>query len=520
MFLICNEEMVLTFFVIGILLYFPRAVSFTRSLRQVHIHHEQYWDPLLETVEEVQTRLCPATLDCIESINFLFDESLKDRLQVFYRDYEQRITEGFLQEYEWLDSSEGKTQLRLTETLLEVQALMNGQILPRGSCNQKVLTNDEKADCRFFHLAQSLNVIGRQLTPQNLALNLTQNLEAFTALVEDLCNEMYYEHAEAMGVFVLYRFIQPFLETEQYHRHALQFERAIFACSVVLSEIEKLRGNLQHSMTFVLSFIRSGRVVDSLGKGNLPPHIMYLYSLRTLLTTPSIPSDTTTSLRFREEMITDLTKLHAAIQRRGVQVSLSMLLGTVSATSFYLAHQGLDDRDVQAKLYEIYSTICPELNYMAPHLLVNPPQSNPDRTSVKIGFVSSHFVDHSIGRILVEAMVIMKSLNMNYGNRNYTIEVYVYGIMKPIVDVVDNSSATPEFPEDDFITTIFHEQFGDRFVLLPMNIPYARSRIADDELDFLIFGDIGMELVSYLLAYSRLAKFQVHFLCTLASHGL
>ena len=37
----------------------------------------------------------------------------------------------------------------------------------------------------------------------------------------------------------------------------------------------------------------------------------------------------------------------------------------------------------------------------------------------------------------------------------------------------------------------------------------ARQRIAQDSLDILIYADLGMDFTSYVLAYSRLARYQI-----------
>lgn len=50
---------------------------------------------------------------------------------------------------------------------------------------------------------------------------------------------------------------------------------------------------------------------------------------------------------------------------------------------------------------------------------------------------------------------------------------------------------------------------GDRFIRLPDNITTVRSFLSQMRMDFLIFADIGMDLSTYALAYSRLAPYQV-----------
>lgn len=87
------------------------------------------------------------------------------------------------------------------------------------------------------------------------------------------------------------------------------------------------------------------------------------------------------------------------------------MLFEFSATPFHLSHQGLNDRDVQLALSEVFSSLTPELYFRAPHLhggggggglnLVPNRVGTTAHESFKIGFISSHFFEHSIGRILV-----------------------------------------------------------------------------------------------------------------------
>ena len=77
-----------------------------------------------------------------------------------------------------------------------------------------------------------------------------------------------------------------------------------------------------------------------------------------------------------------------------------------------MAHQGLNDIDIQKALYNVYTTMCPELHFIAPHLLKFDKSNIEAKSSgayalykqkdqqipVKIAFVSAHMFDHSIGR--------------------------------------------------------------------------------------------------------------------------
>lgn len=168
-----------------------------------------------------------------------------------------------------------------------------------------------------------------------------------------------------------------------------------------------------------------------------------------------------------------------------------------------MAHQGLNDKDVQVIVAQIFRFLSNDLNFVAPHIS----KSYADRP-LRIGFVSNHFRDHSIGRIMIEAMNLMKVMDSPYGlakNR----EVFVYSIAKKYVEEFSSEEDTKINDPLDYIEAQIEKAFTSRFVRFPMNPHYIRNQIAKDELDVLIFGDIGMDFISYLLSFSRLSKLQV-----------
>lgn len=60
-------------------------------------------------------------------------------------------------------------------------------------------------------------------------------------------------------------------------------------------------------------------------------------------------------------------------------------------TSFFMAYQGANDRDVASDLGRIYQGV---------DLVGNRPQITPPRSDrIRIGFLSAYFRDHTIGRL-------------------------------------------------------------------------------------------------------------------------
>lgn len=50
---------------------------------------------------------------------------------------------------------------------------------------------------------------------------------------------------------------------------------------------------------------------------------------------------------------------------------------------------------------------------------------------------------------------------------------------------------------------------ADEKLQAPPNLDLARSAVAREELDVLVYPDIGMEPLTYFMAYARLAPIQV-----------
>ncbi|MDX2242203.1 MAG: FkbM family methyltransferase [Leptolyngbyaceae cyanobacterium bins.302] len=147
-------------------------------------------------------------------------------------------------------------------------------------------------------------------------------------------------------------------------------------------------------------------------------------------------------------------------------------------TGFYLAYHGKNDRAIRESTAQFFLRACPDLAWTAPHCR----KPRPTRTRLRIGFCSAHLRGHTIGKL--------------YG-----------GLLS-------------QLPTDQFEVVLLRvgnfvdemaERFAhsvDRVVQLEENMVKARQQIAEQELDILLYTDIGMEPVTYFLAFSRLAPVQ------------
>lgn len=145
---------------------------------------------------------------------------------------------------------------------------------------------------------------------------------------------------------------------------------------------------------------------------------------------------------------------------------------TLVPTNFFLAYQGENDQPLNQNLGRIYTG--PDLSETARA------SGAADRT--RIGFLSAHFRNHTIGRL-------------NLGR--------IARLSRERFEIVVLSATAARDP----IAALF-EKAADRFVRLPPDVGAARRLIAEQGLDLLVFTDVGMDALTYTLAFSRMARVQ------------
>lgn len=168
-----------------------------------------------------------------------------------------------------------------------------------------------------------------------------------------------------------------------------------------------------------------------------------------------------------------------------------------------MSHQGMNDRPLQNVLSHLYQWLSPDLNYLAGHLNsvldrkvehLQPPKkllNNPAaHGKIRVGFLSSKFFDHSIGRIMFETIFYLSRLPQ--------IQVFVI--------FVESLQFNTEF---DYISQKYSEMLGSSFIRTFQDINDIRETVELLLLDILVFTDVGMDTITYITSFSRLAKFQV-----------
>lgn len=151
-----------------------------------------------------------------------------------------------------------------------------------------------------------------------------------------------------------------------------------------------------------------------------------------------------------------------------------------AAALFYLAYYGLFDREFYEQLADIHLKACPALAQAAPHVAAGRARQAEPR--IKVGFVSRFFFDHSIGRL-------NRGLIANLDRERFHVTV---ALVPYIADAVTKSIAGS----------------ADRALSLPLDLDRARAALAREELDVIVYPEIGMDSFTYCLAFARLAPVQ------------
>jgi len=146
---------------------------------------------------------------------------------------------------------------------------------------------------------------------------------------------------------------------------------------------------------------------------------------------------------------------------------------------FYQGYHGQNNLQLMKKMAEFFLHACPALNFTAPHC--TKPRQKKDK--IRIGFVSEMYHSDLINQFyspLLEAFMQHKGFEVvliaNSGRKNESVEKLI-------------ASA--------------------RYIMLPTHLGLAQQAVTAEKLDMLIYLDIGMNVMNYMLAFARLAPIQL-----------
>jgi predicted O-linked N-acetylglucosamine transferase (SPINDLY family) len=183
-----------------------------------------------------------------------------------------------------------------------------------------------------------------------------------------------------------------------------------------------------------------------------------------------------------EEVERERARLEQSLARLATEdLTIANPAESVGATAFYLAYQGKNDRDVLERLAAIYRRAAPELSFVAPHCRT-PAARMVSGRPIRVGFLSTLFYRHTIGKLNL-------GLIHNLSRAQFTVTLLRF-----------------PSPDDDMARAL--DASADQVVTLPRNLEAARRQVAELELDVLYYTDIGMDPLTYFLAFARLAPVQ------------
>jgi uncharacterized protein (TIGR03032 family) len=172
---------------------------------------------------------------------------------------------------------------------------------------------------------------------------------------------------------------------------------------------------------------------------------------------------------WRERIVTGVAEL----AEEGLRIDT---YDTLVPTNFFAAYQGEDDRVLHENLGRIFAG--PDLSDVAEQAR----GTGSSGGRLRIGLLSAYFRDHTIGRL-------------NLGR--------VQHLDRERFEVIVLAATAAQDP----MVAAF-ERAADRFVRVPREPAAARRLIAEQGLDLLLFTDVGMDALTYTLAFSRMAPVQ------------
>lgn len=264
-------------------------------------------------------------------------------------------------------------------------------------------------------------------------------------------------HTVYVGIGNTYRQLSKLEEAVSYYRRAIEINPgylpALNNLAIALTDIGKTKEALA-------IFNRMLEVSD-----DFSTHI------KIAMTLPVIYPSTKEMYRWRDTFASGIERLG----RTGGAIADPY--HEVGIANFMLALHGVDEKPIRKMLSRFYLHICPQLAWSSPIL-----GKKKRNKRIRLGMVCRYLHNHTIGRL--------------YGG---------------LIDKIDKSSFDLfifRFDRQDDSVSRSIDHCAREVVWLPQDIFAARERIAAAELDVLFFPEIGMDPLTYFIAFSRLAPVQ------------
>lgn len=162
------------------------------------------------------------------------------------------------------------------------------------------------------------------------------------------------------------------------------------------------------------------------------------------------------------------------------------------ALTYYFAYHNLSNVRIFRAIHAFYRKLCPDLNYIAPYLTEKGIRKNslenwvPGQRKIRIGFLSKFLHQaHSVYRDRSGIIMMMHERH----NTEFDVQFFTF----------DPSESVAQ----ELAKRVKQQ-------ILSRDIEIARKQLTDQNLDVLVFCEVGMDLVTYFLAYGRYAPVQIN----------
>ena len=232
-------------------------------------------------------------------------------------------------------------------------------------------------------------------------------------------------------------------------------------------------------------FWEQGRIEQTLAAyrqaQTLIPHELKS-ALGALLSLPAVYRNQIDLLEARQRFANGLKILHANIPNFISHNQPEKLLDELRWSNFYLAYQGLDDKSLQTDYAHFVAAM---LEKIAPQLMQPSVKKDAAGRRLRIGYLSSFFRNCTIG-------MYFRSWITRLDREQF--EIFVYHTR----------------PEKDHVTQEIVDacDYFRHLVAGPVSPGSIASTVLTDDLDILVYPELGMDNTSFLLAAMRLAPVQ------------
>lgn len=178
----------------------------------------------------------------------------------------------------------------------------------------------------------------------------------------------------------------------------------------------------------------------------------------------------------------------------------------VMSPTFYFIYQGYSDAEYLTTLHDAYAKAYPMLHQYSESMPKFPPvavdgseisesKTDTSSTTLRVGFVSSHFRRHSICKLYCGIIQdLSKTTHISSTGRSTSFQVYVF-------------SGQDESREDGMTNKL--KSSAHRFIRLARYTIPSRQEVTKRNIDVLIYLDVGMEPSTTVWAASKLAPIQM-----------